>query len=81
MEHAAEIQLIKQFAKNDRAVRDNLESIRKRYPDQYIAVDNGKVIFHSNSLVDLKKQLEDSKINLVTVLIQYMPKTGVVILY
>ena len=76
-----EIQLIKQLDRNDKAVRDNFESMRKQYANKYVAVDKGKIILSDSSLENLKKRLQEKRIAILTVLIQYIPAKGVVILY
>ena len=76
-----EMQLIKKMEKNDRAVRSNINELRKKYANQYIAVDNGKIISHDTSLENLRKLLEKNEKDLQTVLIEYIPEKGTVVLY
>ena len=81
MAKETEIQLIRRMDKNDKAIRANMTNIRKNYPNQYIAVDGGKVILHNANLDALRKMLEKSKKNLKTVLIEYIPEEGITVLY
>ena len=81
MAKETEIQLIRKMDKNDKAIRVNIANIRKKYPNQYIAVDGGKVILHNENLDTLRKMLEKSKQNLKTVLIEYIPEEGITVLY
>lgn len=76
-----EVQLIKKMRENDRAIRDNFAKLRKEHPDQYVAVDNGIVLASADNLQLLKKQIEEKKLKLATLLIEYIPKKGVVVLY
>ncbi len=69
------------MAKNDKAIRTNISIIRKKYANQYVAVDNGKVILHNENLIGLKKLLEKSKKDIQTVLIEYIPEKGTIVLY
>jgi len=45
-----EIQLIKRMKENNKAIRKDFEHIRELYADQYIAVDEGKILGHAANL-------------------------------
>lgn len=81
MTEEIEIQLIKKMKKNDTAIRSSINEMRARYANQYVAVDDGKVLLHDASRENLIKLLEKSKKDLRTVLIEYIPEKGTVVLY
>jgi len=51
------------------------------YPDEYIAVDNSKVIAHSKNVKTLSGVLKSNGVELTTVLVQFIPKKGVEIVF
>ncbi len=75
------MQLIKKMEINSKLVRADDGTLRKKYPDQYIAIDNGKVIAHSKSAAELKSILEKGNKYTPTVLVQYIPRAGFEVLF
>ncbi|MCL4379228.1 MAG: DUF5678 domain-containing protein [Candidatus Marsarchaeota archaeon] len=78
---AGELELIKQMDKNARLVREKLDALKRSYPDQYVAIDNGRVIAHNSTLKALNDVLDKKKVELTTVLVQFVPRKGVEILF
>ena len=76
-----EIQLMEELGKNDALVRSNFKRYREEYANQYIAVDNAKVIAHNASLQKLREFLAEKKQETITTLIEFIPKKGVEILF
>ena len=76
-----EIQLIIRMEENDAFIRKNYTKLQKLYPDEYIVVDNGKVIAHSKNAKSLSSTLKSNGVELTTVLVQFIPKRGVEIVF
>ena len=76
-----ELQLIKNLERSNKLVNQRYADLQRRYGDQFIALDNGRVIAHDTKLESLRKYLEDGGKALATVIIEYIPKKGVVVLY
>jgi len=51
------------------------------YPDEHIGVDNDKVIAHSKNAKTLSGRLKSNGVELATVLVQFIPKRGVEIVF
>lgn len=73
--------LFDRMEKNSRLVREGYEGLQKQYGDSYIAIDDGKVIASRSSLDSLRGYLRQKKVELTTVVVQYIPKKGTIILY
>jgi len=76
-----ELQLITRMEENDAFVRKKYTELQKWYPDEYIAVDNGKVIAHSKNVKTLNGALKSNNVELTTVLMQFIPKKGVEVVF
>jgi len=72
-----ELQLITRMEENNAFIRKKYTELQKLYPDEYIAVDNSKVIAHSKNVKTLSGVLKSNGIELTTVLVQFIPKSGV----
>jgi hypothetical protein len=76
-----ELILIDKMKKNDYFIRKNYSKFQERYGSEFIAVDKGKIIGHNTKLIALRTYLEARKIDITTVLIQFIPKKGIEILF
>jgi len=76
-----ELQLIARMEENDAFVRRKYTELQKLYSDEYVAVDNGKVIAHSKNVKTLSDILKFNDVELATVLVQFIPKKGVEIVF
>ena len=52
----------------------NREELRRKYPDEYVAVDEGEVIAHSKELSHLKDQLKSRFTNFHHVAVDFVGK-------
>jgi len=66
---------------NEAFIRKNYTELQKLYPDEYVAVDNGRVIAHSKNAKTLSGILKSNGVELITVLVQFIPKKGVEIVF
>jgi hypothetical protein len=71
-----ELQLITSMEKNDAFARKRYTELQKRYANEYVAIDNGRVIAHSKSIKALSEILSSKGVELTTVLVQFIPKMG-----
>jgi len=76
-----ELQLIMHMEENEAFIRKNYTELQKLYPDEYVAVDNGRVIAHSKNAKTLSGILKSNGVELTTVLVQFIPKRGVEIVF
>jgi len=76
-----ELQLITRMEENDAFVRRKYAELQKLYSDEYVAVDNGEVIAHSKNAKTLSGMLKYNGVELTTVLVQFIPKRGVEIVF
>lgn len=76
-----ELQLITSMEKNDAFARKNYAELQKRYANEYVAIDKGKIIGHDSKLKALSDLLNSKGIELTTVLVQFIPRKGVDILF
>jgi len=76
-----ELQLITRMEENDAFLRKKYAELQKLYADEYIAVDNGRVIAHNKSMKALSDILSSKGVELTTVLVQFIPKRGVEIVF
>ena len=76
-----ELQLITRMEENEAFIRKKYTELQKLYPDEYVAVDNGRVIAHSKNAKILTGILKSNNVELTTVLVQFIPKRGVEIVF
>jgi len=76
-----ELQLITRMEENDTFVRKEYTELQKLYADEYIAVDNGRVIAHSKNAKTLNGVLKSNEVELTTVLVRFIPKKEVGIVF
>ena len=76
-----ELQLITSMEKNDTFARKKYAELQKRYANEYVAIDNGKVIAHDEKMKALSDILSSKGVELTTVLVQFIPKKGVEIFF
>jgi hypothetical protein len=79
--YADALQLLKLMDRNTAFFNREYEQFKSKYPNQYIAIDKGRVIARDKDYQKLRKSLENKKIDLATVLMKYVPEKGVAILY
>ncbi len=78
---AGELELIKQMDRNDSLIRESYKALQKRYPNEFIAIEKGKVVANGKSLKAVEKALSRDVKAEAPVLIRYIPAAGISILY
>ncbi len=76
-----DLELIKQMDKNDRLIRESYKALQKRYPNEFIAIEKGKVVANGKSLKVVEQCMDKNAEKKVPVLIRYIPAAGISILY
>jgi len=76
-----ELQLITRMEENEAFIRKKYSELQNLYPDEYVAVDNGRVIAHNKNAKSLSSTLKSNGVELTTVLVQFIPKRGVEIVF
>jgi len=71
-----ELQLITHMEENDTFIRKKYTELQKLYANEYVAIDNGRVIAHSKNAKTLSDILKFNDVELATVLVQFIPKKG-----
>ncbi len=78
---ADELELIKQMDRNDSLIRGSYRALQKRYPNEFIAIEKGKVVASGKSLKAVEQRLSKKVNEEVPVLVRYIPAAGISILY
>lgn len=81
MDMAEELELIKQMDRNDSLIRESYKALQKRYPNEFIAIEKGKVVANGKSLKAVEQHLSKNVESEIPVLIRYIPAAGISILY
>ena len=76
-----ELELIKQMDKNDSLIRESYKALQKKYPNEFIAIEKGKVVASGKGLKAVEQQLSKNVEKEAPVLIRYIPAAGISILY
>jgi ABC-type enterochelin transport system ATPase subunit len=66
---------------NNKYLARHYKELQKNYGDKVVAVSNGKVLCSGETTEEVLAKLEAEKIDLNTVLVEYIPEPGVIILF
>jgi hypothetical protein len=66
---------------NNKYLARHYKELQKDYGDKVVAVSNNQVLCSGETIEEVLAKLEADKIDLNTVLVEYIPKPGVVILF
>jgi len=58
------------FERDDRWLRENLDRLRKEYPDMFVAVYDRKIVAAADALADARKKAKDAGIDPAKCVIQ-----------
>ncbi len=75
------LELIEKMEKNNKLIREEFESLREKYPNKFVAVEEGRIIDYDENLEDLIERLKKRKKDLTFVSIHFLPEKGVEIVY
>ena len=76
-----ELQLIDDMEKNDAWFRKNYIELQSKYGNKFVAVHDGKLLDSGTTLEELTKKLEEKKIDITLVLVQFVPEKGIHVFY
>jgi hypothetical protein len=65
-------------AENKLWVMRNIGRLRQKYGDQFVACDNGRVLVSGESDDEVFRKLKERKIDLSTVVIEFIPKNPLI---
>jgi hypothetical protein len=75
------IQEFKSLEISSSFISKNFSKLQKEYGDKYIAVKEEEVIANAKTFEDLVAEINKQGLHIQEVLIDYIPKEGVIILY
>lgn len=77
----SEAQQLNEVRKTTEYIKNSYDLLKKNYTNQYIAIKDGKIIAHDKDIDTVFRQLKSKKINLATVLIEFLhPKDILLVL-
>ena len=76
-----ELELMEKMEKNDKFIREDYRKLQEEYKNEFVAVDNGKVLDHDSDMNNLITKLKSRKKDLTLVLIHFIPEKGIKILF
>ena len=81
MENVEVLQEFKVLETGSSFITKNFAKLQENYPNQFIAVEDNKVIFSSFKLEEVISHLQSMNKELNRVLIEFIPKKGIIVLY
>lgn len=76
-----EFAVLERMERSENLLRTQYEKLRTEYANEFIAIDNGKILANDSNLAKLQAELsKHKKIDLALVVIQFIPKKGLEIL-
>jgi len=75
------LELIEKMEENHRPVREEFDKLQQAYGNEFVAIENGKVIEHDRNMKSLVDRLKSLNKDITLVLIQFVPEMGTEILY
>ena len=66
---------------NSNFVSKSFKTLQREYPGKYIAVEDGKVLVSADSFEGLYKKIVEMGKSLREVMVEFIPKEGIIVLY
>lgn len=76
-----ELELIDKMGKNDDLIREDFRKLQETYGNEFIAIEDGKILEHDFDMKNLMNKLKSMKKDLTLILIQFIPEKGLEILF
>ena len=77
----SELQQLIEVQKTTEYIKNSYDLLKKNYTNQYIAIKDGRIIAHDKDMATIFQLLKSKKINLATVLIEFLhPKDILLVL-
>jgi len=67
--------------KNNRYMAEHYDDLAKKHGDKVVVICDGEFLFSAETTKDALDKLREKKIDMDTVLIEYVPKPGKIILF
>jgi len=72
-----ELQMLESFEKDTLWLHKNLDKLRTKFENKFVAVKNGEVITSDNEIDKIIEQLQEKEINPSFTVIEFIHKKGV----
>lgn len=69
------------ITKNNKYMAERYKELQEKHGGKVVAVSNGKFLYSAETTEEVLQKLKADKVDLSTVLIEYVPEPGVVILF
>ncbi len=76
-----ELEMIEKFEENSKFLTKHFDDIQGKHQEEFVAIYRGKIVDANKDLDELIGTLEGKKIDVGFVLIEFLPKKGITILY
>jgi len=80
MSQPNELQLLTEMKKDEEFLKENYGKLRESYPDEFVALKDGKVIDNAPKVKILIKKLEDKGLNPSVISIEFIHKKGTLLI-
>lgn len=71
------LQLINKMENSNEYLQEHYSEIQEEHKDEYVAIEDGNFVGSDKDYDNLLKKLKRQKKNLVSILIEFVPKKGV----
>lgn len=76
----SELQLLNNFESDNSWLNANYEKLQVEFSNEFVAISNGKVVGAEKSVEKLVQILKSKGIDMISVLIEFIPKKGLKII-
>jgi hypothetical protein len=77
----SESEYVAPITKNNNYMAEHYKELQEKHGGKVVAVSNGKFLYSAEFTKKLLQRLKTDKVDLSTVLVEYVPEPGVVILF
>jgi len=81
MENSTVLEEFKTLENGSLFISSNFRKLQEQFADQYIAIEDNKVLANSLSFDKLTKELLSKNKQLNNVIIEFVPRKGIIVLY
>ena len=81
MQIGQELQLLNDLENNGKWLNENYEKLQEEHPNEFVAIEKAKVIGSGKAVDKLVEELRSKKINVETILIEFVPRKGLKIIF
>lgn len=77
MKEVSPLQLIEKIERDSKWLQSNYIKIQEKHENEFIAIEEGKIIAHANEFETVIKKLKAQGKNPAHILIEFVPKKGI----